>query len=165
MRVQSPLTPRGYISAMKEHMESHFLFGEERLTGFFLWRFFYVTHHAAAKYRYRAIHAPKNAAMGFVRKRGEGCEIRCIRFQSALCPLVFLFFLCAFIVLSIYSPLWNHLALSTRILIGAGIAVIYAPIHTFVEIVTNDLCEDGRRTLISFLLDPSDPYANYSKTR
>jgi len=158
MRIQSTLTPKEYISAMKEHMEGHFAFGQERFTGFFLGHCFYVTYHSGFDWQYK-YNNQKNAAMGYVRKTEEGCEVRCMRFQAFMCPLVFIYVLLLFVGLCVFSSELKNLDLWLRIVIGFGISIVVAPIATLFESIS-DRSNEGRKAVYSLLLDPTDPFAN-----
>ena len=89
MIIRNHLSPKEYLSAMKGRMSGHFELGQERFTGFFLGRLFYVTHHAGYEWN-RRITNEKSAALGYVKKVETGCEVHCIRFRGMLCPLQFI---------------------------------------------------------------------------
>ena len=164
MVLQSPLSKKEYLESLQENMGAHSDFGSERFTGFFVGSCFYVTHHAGYEWN-RRISNQKNAAMGYVKKAEEGCDVHFIRFKGAMCPLVFLpLFLIMGLVLSfgaLTNQLWHGY---THLLIWAiafAVTAITAPISALMESMT-DQSEDGRRSLLSMLVDPSDPYKNYN---
>ena len=162
MRIESPYTPKEYLANLKFNMSSHFEFGCERFTGFFLGRLFYVTYHSGYEWN-RRITNQKNAAMGYVKRTDDGCEVRFVRFRGPLCPLQFLPFLLIMLACSLFffsaDPLVDA---PTRMIIGLIATVITALITAFIESMT-ERSEDGRRTLLSMLIDPYDSLANYDK--
>ena len=156
MRIQTTITPKAYLSAMKERMGSRLAWGAERFTGCFLGRLFYVTHHAGYEWN-RRITNQKNAALGFVKKTKSGSEIRFLTFQSMLCPpLLIPYLLIAGLYLFATFPVMKaHLPaflLSVLILIGMP------PVVTFFESITDGSIE-GRKHLLGLLVDPSDYFA------
>ena len=164
MMLHSPLSKNEYLEALQENMGAHSDFGSERFTGFFIGSCFYVTHHAGYEWN-RRISNQKNAAMGYVKKAEEGCDVHFIRFKGAMCPLVFLpLFLFMGLALS-FAALTNQLWHVYTHLFNWGIAflvtAITAPISALFESMTEQ-SEDGRRSLLSMLIDPSDPYLNYN---
>ena len=159
MAIVSNHTPKEYMESMRYYMESHFDFGMERFTGFFLWRFFYVTHHAGREWN-RKITNQKNAAMGFVTKSRDGCKVHYLRFRAFMCPLRFLA-CCAMSFLIYWSGRRTASADSKAIFLAVSI-LISAPISAVVESFT-ERGEYGRKCLVSFLMDPADPLANYRK--
>ena len=165
MRITSPLPKNAYLAAMKSQMGGHFDFGSERFTGFFLGSCFYVTYHSGYEWNRRYTNQ-KNAAMGYVKKTDDGCEMRFIRFRGALCPLVFLSVLLLMGLIMPFAMLihgvWSTEALLTGWGLAFGATVIAAPISTLIECAT-EKSEEGRRILLSFLLDPSDPYVNLKR--
>ena len=163
MIFQSDLPKNAYLAAMKAQMEGHFQFGAERFTGFFLGNCFYVTYHSGWEYN-RCITNQKNAAIGYVKRTDDGCEVHFRRFRGLLCPLQFLFLLVFFEFALVFSFLaqghWATESLLLALGIGLVAVTIAAPISTLAESLTEG-SEDGRRTLLSFLMNPMDPYENY----
>ena len=156
MAIESQHTPKEYMSSLRYYMESHFDFGQERFTGFFLWRFFYVTHHAGLEWN-RKITNQKNAAMGFVTKSGDGCKVHYLRFRALMCPLVFIPCYALILLMAMLDSTNSQL---TNIILATVTMLISAPISAVVESCT-ERGEDGRRSLVSLLMDPSDPLTNY----
>ena len=159
MAIVSKHSPKEYMKSLRYYMESHFDFGQERFTGFFLWRVFYVTHHAGFEWN-RKITNQKNAAMGFVTKSGDGCKVHYLRFRALLCPLVF--WPCYALILLVAMLDYTDVSQLTRFIIATVAMLLCAPISAVVESCT-ERGEDGRRSLVSLLMDPSDPLANYRK--
>ena len=159
MFLHSSLTKKEYLQALRDNMEGHFAFGCERFTGFFIGNCFYVTHHAGYEWN-RRITNQKNAAMGYVKECEDGCHIHFLRFRGAMCPLVFLpLFLLMGLIFTL-SPLakgYTHLFLWGLVF---AIMTIGALFSALVESMTEQ-GEDGRRSLLSMLVDPNDPYKNY----
>ena len=164
MTIKSHYSPKEYLVHMKSNMSGHFEFGCERFTGFFLGRLFYVTYHSGYEFN-RRITNQKNAAMGYVKQTEAGCEVRFLRFRGGFCPLVFLpaylLFLGCVLLLhaeNMYSPDdFKFVLIASHVIIAISVAV-----STFIESLTTG-SEDGRRTLLSMLIDPYDALANYDK--
>ena len=165
MVIQSPLPKNAYLAAMKSQMSGHFEFGVERYTGFFLGNCFYVTHHTGYDWEQRYTNL-KNAAMGYVKKKDDGCEVHFCRFRGLLCPLHFLF-----VWLIMELPINFITLFRTQ---GNIKALSFGWIATFVATLLSALIsvpfegltyasEEGRRCLLSLLFDPTDPYANINK--
>ena len=162
MVFHSELTKKAYLSAMKGNMSGHFEFGSERFTGFFIGNLFYVTYHSGYEWN-RRITNQKNAAMGFVKKVEDGCDVHFLRFKGMFCPLVFLpmylFMVFAFMI-GIPSPLIDGINLVGNCCIWALVFMaITAPIATLAESLT-DASMEGRSILLSLLTNPVDAYGN-----
>ena len=159
MKTQTQLSPRDYLAAMKERMGSRFSFGAERFTGFFMGRFFLVTHHAGYEWN-RRITNQKNAALGYVKRTENGCESRFFHFQGMLCPQYLLVYLLCFTAYLVIT--WPVLAEITGVLIGTILIIVgMPPVITFFESLTEGSME-GRKSLLGLLFDPSD-YFSYLK--
>lgn len=166
MRLTSPLPPEEYIDAMKEQMGSRWDFGSERFTGFFLGNVFNVTFHSGYEFD-RRYNNPKNSALGFVVKREQGCEVRFVRLKGLLNPPTFFLYalICTLILLlvvlseGLMTPPFGE-ELLYCIGIGFGVAAFAALASAFWEGFSQRSAE-GARTLVSFLLNPKDPYFNY----
>ena len=161
MVFHSDLPKNAYLAAMKDEMGSHFDFGSERFTGFFLGNCFYVTHHAGYEWNRRYTNQ-KNAALGYVCKADDGCDVRFIRFRGMLCPAQFLFILLLFVPILTFAMLTHGIMNAEVFLLGLGISfaavAITAPISALIESLT-ERSEEGRRILLAFLIDPSDPFS------
>ena len=161
MRITSSLSSKAYLASMKEQMSGHFALGQERFTGFFLGRCFYVTHHAGYEWN-RRITNQKNAALGYAQKTDTGCEIRYIRFKGPLCPgqFIFLYLMCiaVFFVGMLSAGIWDGKIFGILCAIALPVIVVSALIGSFVENLTQR-SEEGRRILMAFLLDPTDPFS------
>ena len=170
MRFICPLTPPEYLLSLKRQMDGYFDFGAERFTGFFIGRFFYITHHAGHEWN-RRITNQKNAAAGYVKKCEDGSDVRFVLFRGALCPLQLLPLLILAVIVSVIvsPPEENHTNLyinTSGVSTGVDPAIlcinivavlIYSLIYTFFEILT-ERSEEGRQALISLLADPPEPY-------
>lgn len=156
MRFQTPLTPKDYRSAAKERMGSYFAWGSERFTGWFLGKFFYVTHHAGYEWN-RRITSQKNAALGYVKKTENGSEVRFILFQGMLCPSVLIPYLLLAGIYLLFT--WPVLIVKIFSLLFTLLIIVGTPLlATVIEISTNDSIE-GRKTLLGLLIDPTDYFA------
>lgn len=159
MKIKSALSKEKYISALKRNMSAHSEFGIERFTGFFAGRFFYVTHHCSYKWHSR-ISSQKNAAFGYVKDSGNGCEVHFIRFRGMFCPFVFFpTFLAIFALCAVMIACTDIELLIFALPVSIACTLVAALIVTFLECTTNE-GEKGRRLLLSMLRDPSDPRAN-----
>lgn len=165
MVFHSELSKTEYLAALKENMSSHFAFGFERFTGFFIGNFFYVTYHSGYEWNQK-ITNQKNAAMGFVQDApaGEtGCDVHFLRFKGLLCPLVFLpiwfLFIGVILMQMLAHQVWSAEVFWTCTGIALALMVVCAPISTLFESITDGSIEGGR-ILLSFLADPTDPYGS-----
>lgn len=166
MVIQSPLPKNAYLAAMKSNMAGHLDFGSERFTGYFCGNLFSITYHSGYEYD-RRYSNPKNSALGYVRKNEDGCEVHFIRLKGILNPPAYLListvmtlallFQCAMHDFLISEAAWLCFGL------GFGVTAIVAPISAFFESVMSERSAEGGRVLLSFLLDPTDPYANINK--
>ena len=162
MVIQSPLPKNAYLAAMKSQMGGHFEFGVERYTGFFLGNCFYVTHHTGYDWEQRYTNL-KNAAMGYVIKKENGCEVHFCRFRGLLCPLHFLTVWLIMGLVGSFGPLFEtqgDIKTLTFFWILAFAATLLAALISVPFEGLTYAGEEGRRCLLSILLDPTDPYAN-----
>ena len=161
MRITSSLPPKAYLAAVKERMSGHFELGAERFTGFFLGPRFHITHHAGHEWNRRYTNE-KNAAVGYVRKTDEGCELRFVLFKGFLCPAQFLFWLLfaalLYTFIFLFSGITDPDTIWPAIGIGCGAIALFLPIATLFESMT-DRSEEGKRILLAFLIDPVDPFS------
>ncbi len=162
MVFSSSLSPKTYLSAMGNHMGEFLDFGSQRFTGFSLGPVFYVTFHSGFEWN-RRITNQKNAALGYVKAVETGCEVRFLRFRGFLCPLQFLLYLVLSELIVLCSGIAPEIGFWPAMAVGFDINLFLAPLETLMESMTDE-SEEGRRTLLSFLQDPSDPYGNYAKT-
>ena len=149
MVIQNHLSPKEYLSAMKRRMSGHFELGQERYTGFFLGRLFYVTHHAGYEWN-RRITNEKSAALGYVKKAEDGCEVHSIRFRGMLCPLQFIPFYLIMLWYAIYLDQGIRLG---SIILMTVLTVLVAISSGVIEIFT----ENGQFSmscLLQLLRDP-----------
>lgn len=163
MKIRSSQTPEEYISAMQSQMSEHFAFGQERFTGFFLGRLFSVTYHSGYEWN-RRISNQKNTAIGYVKKAEDGCVVRCICLKELMAPTQFLP-VYGFLLLILLASMFLHgIQDLSAFLPLALILLVVLMVCALITAVVGSLTEQGeinRKTIISFLLDPSDPYANY----
>ena len=162
MVFHSELPKKAYLSAMKSNMSGHLEFGAERFTGFFIGNLFYVTYHSGYEWN-RRISNQKNAAMGFVKKAEDGCDVHFLRFKGMLCPMVFLpvllFLIGIFLMSMLIHNIWSIEAFWFCCGIVLAVMVVCSPISALIESMTDGSIE-GRRILLSFLTDPTDPYGS-----
>ena len=159
--ITSSYSPKEHLNAIKENMGGHFTFGAERFTGFFLGRWFHVTHHAGYEWNRRYTNQ-KNAAVGYVKETESGCEVRFVCLKGALVPAQFLLYLCLLPVITLAMMLSDGLTglalFKTLLLIEIGILAVFAPLFTLFESMT-ERSEEGKRILLAMLLDPKDPFS------
>ena len=156
MQFQLSYAPKKYLSAMREQMGPRFSLSE-RFTGFFAGRVFYVTHHADYEWN-RRLTNQKNAAIGIVKQAESGCHVHFVCFRGLLCPLMFLSFLILTQAICLLAEGFG--SIPVRLGIGLAITAVVTPIEALFESMTQR-SEEGHKSLLSFLLDPADPYANY----
>lgn len=150
MRIHTSLSPQRYIWELKQQMEAFTDFGMERFTGIILGRFFYITHHAGHEYN-RRITNEKNRAMGFVRRRENGCEACFIRMKGHLDPI-------SLLVMYLFSLLYY--ALRTHGEIEAPLYWVSLAVSLFVggiSAIQDSLTERGREGKIELLTLLRDP--------
>ena len=161
MRIISSLTPKVWLSAAKEQMSGHLELGAERYTGFFIGPWFHITHHAGHEWN-RKITNQKNAAVGYVRKTDDGCELRFMLFKGMLCPAQFLLTLCMFAIVFTYLYAIDGVHASSDFTVAAAITSIFGIlgmlIATLVESFT-ERSQEGQKTLLALLIDPADPFS------
>ena len=159
MKIQSSMSKKDYMIAMRMKMSDHFEFNVARFTGFFLGSCFYVTYHSGYEWN-RKVTNQKNAAMGYVKDTPDGCEVRYIRFAGLLCPLQFIpFIFTAPLVLFLFLLFkdgWDPVIFKATYGIMLVMYVLAAPISALLECCT-EKSQEGRRLLISFLKDPAEP--------
>lgn len=154
MIIRSELPYRKYLFELKNNLDGIFEFGEERVAGTVIWRFFSITCHAGHEWN-RRITNEKQRAIGFAKPDGDGTKIYCIRLAGMTNPisLVGMFLLCMlFIVIRGGIPLDVMLQMS---LVTTAFAALMSAI-------TDSWTERGMeayRTVTAYLIDPSDYYA------
>lgn len=160
MKLQSSLSKKEYLRALKERMESPFRFGLERSCGFFLGDFFYITHHCSHEWN-RKITGERNTAIGIVRKDGDGCKVRYFVIKGLLAPhcLLGMFLFCLAICLAILFQ--EDIDPATRIftLPISIVFPLFAGLGTAVTEGMTERSEEGEKILRCMLLDPSDPFS------
>ena len=162
MVLHSPLSKYEYLETLQENMGGHCDFGSERFTGFFIGSCFYVTHHTGYDWEQRYTNL-KNAAMGYVKKKENGCEVHFCRFRGLLCPLHFLTVWLIMGLVGSFGPLFEtqgDIKTLTFFWILAFAATLLAALISVPFEGLTYAGEEGRRCLLSILLDPNDPYAN-----
>ena len=159
MRISSSLTPEKYLTAAKLRMSGHFEY-HERFTGFFFRSFFHITHHAEYEWD-RRYKSPKNAAVGYIKKTEDGCEIRFFTAIGLLCPAQFIFYFLFFSVVLISGLAWrgilDDVGLPVSICISFFATLFPALISALFEGAT-DRSWEGRDALLALLEDPTDPF-------
>lgn len=161
MRIESTLSKKEYLSALKDQMSGHCEFGAERFTGFFLGKWFHVTHHAGYEWN-RKYTNEKNAAVGHVVETENGCELRFVTFKGALVPAQFLSLLILMIpiilIMTLSQGATADFSILQIILFCLIVVILSSLLATFFESFTTRSAE-GKRILLALLLDPSDPFS------
>ncbi len=158
MRISSSAPPKAYLSALKERMGGHMELGQERFTGFFLGRFFTVTHHSGYEWN-RRITNVKNTAIGYVKQTGHGSQAHYIHLRAMLAPTQFWFyFLMLWIPMGLMSLIGGLEAFWIMTLVLLVSMLVAAPMSALMECMVEE-SEDGRRRLKALLLDPADPFS------
>lgn len=154
MIIQSKLPYKRYLNELKANLGSIFSFGEERVAGTVIWRFFSITCHAGHEWN-RRITNEKQRAIGFARPDGDGTKIYCIRLAGLTNPIslavMFLFCMVAFAI----QGLGSLGAMVQASLIVTGFMALFTAI-------TDSWTERGMeayRTLTAYLMDPADYYS------
>lgn len=162
MIIESTLPKAAYLRALKDRMESHFTFGLERPTGFFLGPLIYVTYHSGWEWN-RRITNQKNTAVGFVKTAEGGTEVHCIFLKGPLAPHLFIPLFCAVFVLclSYTDPTvnWTPDVLIPCVPISFLLTLVCAGLSGYLESLT-EKSEEGAGILRSILANPSDPFSN-----
>lgn len=142
-------------------MSSFTEFGIERFTGTIMGSFFSITYHSGHEFN-RRITNEKHRAIGFVRPKGDGTEISCIRLAGMTNPLS-LIGIYAFCFLLCLLRGGIELALMPQLLIADAVITLIAAIATaFTDSIT-ERGQEGSRTLTAFLIDPVDFYSLVDK--
>ena len=159
--ITSPLSAKEHLDAIKENMSGHFEFGAERFTGFFLGKWFHVTHHAGHEWNRRYTNE-KNAAVGYIKEMEDGCELRFVCFKGLLIPAQFLSLLILLIplvfVMAMSQGITDSNIIWHIILVEFVAAIPISLIGTLFESFT-ERSEEGKRILLAMLLDPKDPFS------
>lgn len=156
MRIQTHLSCKEYIDALKERRGSFTDFGCERFTGFVFWRFFSITHHAGHEFN-RRITNERNSAVGYVKKTPEGAQVRCIRLKGWTTPqAILLSFLMSLPVCALASSF--SLSLGLILQIAVGFTVFMAVVTALCDSMTEN-GEWGAKEIYALIVDPTNPFA------
>lgn len=160
MHMRSSLTALEYLSTLMSRMDSVTNFGRERFTGMRLGKYFYVIHHCEHQYD-RRFSTPKNAALGYVKDAGDGCEIHFMKFKGLLCPSQFLLYLLLSLLFTLVSRgIQGTLSFAKFLLILGILLPIYFLIVGITALIesTTERSMDGEDALLALLDDPTSPF-------
>lgn len=154
MIIRSELPYRQYLFELKNNLDGIFEFGEERVAGTVIWRFFSITSHAGYEWN-RRITNEKQRAVGFAKPDGDGTKIYCIRLAGLTNPisLVALFLLC--MVISLFKMEGFSVA-------ALQISLLTTVITAIISAIGDSWTERGHeayRTLTAYLVDPKNYYS------
>ena len=154
MIIRSELPYRQYLFELKNNLDGIFEFGEERVAGSVIWRFFSITSYAGHEWN-RRISNEKQRAIGFAKPDGDGTKIYCIRLAGLTNPisLAGLFLFC--MVISLFKM--EELSVA-----AIQISLVTTVITAIVTAITDSWTERGLeayRTLTAYLLDPKNYYS------
>ena len=154
MIIRSELPYERYLQELKDNLGGIFSFGEERVAGTVLWRFFSITSHAGYEWN-RRITNEKQRAIGFAKPDGDGTMICCIRLAGLTNPisLVATFLLCLALLAAKGAGSLGGLLLES--LLATGFMALFTAI-------TDSWTERGMeayRTLTAYLTDPANYYS------
>lgn len=154
MIIRSELPYRQYLFELKNNLDGIFEFGEERVAGTVIWRFFSITSHAGYEWN-RRITNEKQRAVGFAKPDGDGTKIYCIRLAGLTNPisLVALFLLC--MVISLFKIEGFSVA-------ALQISLLTTVITAIISAIGDSWTERGHeayRTLTAYLVDPKNYYS------
>ena len=154
MIIRSELPYKQYLFELKNNLDGIFEFGEERVAGTVIWRFFSITSHAGYEWN-RRITNEKQRAVGFAKLDGDGTKIYCIRLAGLTNPisLVALFLLC--MVISLFKMEGFSVA-------ALQISLLTTVITAIISAIGDSWTERGHeayRTLTAYLVDPKNYYS------
>lgn len=154
MIIRSELPYRQYLFELKNNLDGIFEFGEERVAGSVIWRFFSITSYAGHEWN-RRITNEKQRAIGFAKPDDDGTKIYCIRLAGLTNPisLAGLFLFC--MVISLFKMEGLSVA-------AIQISLVTTVITAIVTAITDSWTERGLeayRTLTAYLLDPKNYYS------
>lgn len=151
MTIHSDHPKKEYLKALKHGMDSHFQFLMERATGFFIGPLFCVTYHSGWEWN-RRITNEKNTAIGFVRTKGDGCQVSFINIKGWLAPHYFIWYwLASCLMIALYGV--DPELILTAALIMLPITAAVLGIDAMFQSMT-ERSDEGERELISILWDP-----------
>lgn len=167
VKIHSELQPTEYLQHLRSNLSPWYAFGDERLTGFVLGKFFSVVYHSGYEWNRRATNE-KNRAIGFVRADGPGTKVVCIRLKGLLNPLSLIL-----MTLAVYGFGWLYWYLSdaassgvgmaewnqANLLLGVAFAVIFG-IVTAIQAAATERGAWGAKALTAILKHPEAPWQN-----
>ena len=154
MIIQSNLPYKRYLCELKANLGSIFSFGEERVAGTVIWRFFSITSHAGYEWN-RRITNEKQRAIGFAKPDGEGTKIYCIRLAGLTNPIS----LAALFLFCMAISLVKMEGLSVAAL---QISLVTTVLTAIISAIGDSWTERGMEayhTLTAYLTDPADYYS------
>lgn len=151
MRIDIPYSKKRYLYELRQQMGEFTDFWSERFTGIFLGSLIYVTHHAGHEWN-RKITNEKSRAIGFVKKRGDGCMVYAITTRGYLELLWMLWFYLLGCVLCLFSA---DITYRANVHVGAAIFSVFMGVSSYLECWFTERGQQGMRELISILRNPT----------
>lgn len=160
MKIQSSLSKKAYIRALKERRDSPFRFGSERFCGFFLGGLFCATYHCASEWN-RRITGERNTAIGIIKKDADGCQVCCFTVKGLLAPHYLLGLFLFWLACSTSILAQEQIALPGLIVIIpiCLVLALLTGISTAIAESFTAQSAQGKRILCSILLDPTDLFS------
>ena len=154
MYTTSPLSPNDYRNAIRASLSNFSNPYRERFTGFFIGKWFYLTHHCEHEYGHR--NTPQSAAAGYIKETENGSELHFLCFRGLFCPVPFLV-----IMLLTTAFCWvgfeSHLSPWIRIVIGMIIALCLTGFRTLME-SESKRSQESHDALMDLMDDPVAPF-------
>ena len=161
MKVISKLPFSVYLYEMKQQMGSFTAFGNERLTGIIIGRFFSITYHSGHEFN-RRITNEKHRAIGFVRPCEGGTQVSCIRLAGMTNPLSLICMFAFFFLVCLIRGGLEVALMPELLIIDAAFTFVVALTTAFTDSVT-ERGQEGSKMLTAFLMDPVDYYSLMGK--
>ena len=154
MHIISPLSPDDYRNAVRASLSNFSNPYRERFTGFFIGKWFYLSHHCEHEYGHR--NTPHCAAVGYIKKVENGSELHYLSFRGMLCPLTILPLLILWIVICLSAQPFQLHPISS-ILIGTLLIMFLAGLETIFESLS-ERSQEGVDALTALIDDPIAPF-------
>lgn len=159
VRIQSKLSRKVYLRALKGSLDEMFAFGEARLIGTIIGPFFSVTYCSGYEFNHK-ITNEKSRAIGFVREMDGQAEVRCVRLKGLTNPvsLCILYAMCIvmFAVADVFANSGFSVMAEPAVWWGSLVATFMIALITAVQDSLTEQGQKGSETLTRILLHPED---------
>ena len=153
MRIQSKLSVKEYLRAMRGSLDPMFDFGTERLIGTILGPFFSVTYCSGYEWN-RRVTNEKNRAIGFVRERDGGTEVCFVRLNGMTNPIsLCTFYLACIAIFAVKEP--SLLGEPAPCWVALACTAVSA-LATAIQDSITERGQEGGRILMRFLHNPEN---------